>query len=174
MTGIITSSPPLVEQPPGQTSSNPAGLPGVTYTYALLQFAQTWSAKRTFPLGNISVNAADITGTIPAAQLPVLTGDVTTTLGSTVTAIGATKVTSAMLNADVFSTAHSWGGVQTFTSPIINGGPWGSVLTLDTRATALTTTVPAGVNIVITGMVHWFITLERREIAKHSLRLSLK
>jgi len=47
-----------------------------------------------------------------------LTGDVSTSGGKT-TAIGATKVTSAMLNADVFSTAHSWGGQQTFTAPIL-------------------------------------------------------
>jgi hypothetical protein len=46
------------------------------------------------------------------------TGDVTVSnLG--VTAIGATKVTSAMLNADVYLTAHSWGGQQTFTAPIL-------------------------------------------------------
>src|SRR4051812_25849568 len=40
-----------------------------------------------------------------------VTGDVTIDAGG-VTAIGATKVTSAMLNADVFSTAHSWAGQQ--------------------------------------------------------------
>jgi len=36
-----------------------------------------------------------------------------------VTAIGSAKVTSAMLNSDVFSTAHSWGGQQTFTAPVL-------------------------------------------------------
>lgn len=70
MAGIITSIPPLVEQPPGQTSSNPAGLPGVTYTAAVLNIPQTWTAKQTFPLGNISLNAADITGTLPFGDLP--------------------------------------------------------------------------------------------------------
>jgi hypothetical protein len=47
-----------------------------------------------------------------------VTGDVTISAGG-VTAIGATKVTSAMLNADVFSTAHSWAGQQTFTAPVL-------------------------------------------------------
>lgn len=56
-----------------------------------------------------------------------VTGDVTITAGG-VTAIGATKVTSAMLNADVFSTAHSWSGQQTFTAPVL-GTPTSGTLT---------------------------------------------
>jgi len=56
-----------------------------------------------------------------------ITGDVTLSAGG-VTAIGATKVTSAMLNADVFSTAHSWGGQQTFVAPIL-GTPASGTLT---------------------------------------------
>jgi hypothetical protein len=51
--------------------------------------------------------------TLPAANFPAHTGDVTNSAGSLALAIGATKVTSAMLNADVFSTAHSWTGQQT-------------------------------------------------------------
>lgn len=48
-------------------------------------------------------------GTISAT----ITGDVTiSALG--ISTIGAGKVTSAMLNSDVFSTAHSWTGFQTF------------------------------------------------------------
>jgi hypothetical protein len=42
-----------------------------------------------------------------------LTGDVTISAAG-VAAIGATKVTNAKLNADVFSTARSWSGKQTF------------------------------------------------------------
>jgi hypothetical protein len=56
-----------------------------------------------------------------------ITGDVTISAGG-VTAIGATKVTSAMLNADVFSTAHSWAGQQTFTAPVL-GTPASGTLT---------------------------------------------
>lgn len=43
-----------------------------------------------------------------------LTGDVTIDAAG-VTAIGTTKVTNAMLNADVFSTAHIWSALQTLT-----------------------------------------------------------
>jgi hypothetical protein len=56
-----------------------------------------------------------------------ISGDVTISAGG-VTAIGATKVTSAMLNADVFSTAHSWAGQQTFTAPVL-GTPASGTLT---------------------------------------------
>lgn len=56
-----------------------------------------------------------------------LTGDVTLTAAG-VTAIGATKVTSAMLNADVYSTAHTWAGQQTFVAPIL-GTPASGTLT---------------------------------------------
>jgi hypothetical protein len=56
-----------------------------------------------------------------------VTGDVTISAGG-VTAIGVTKVTSAMLNADVFSTAHSWAGQQTFTAPVL-GTPASGTLT---------------------------------------------
>lgn len=56
-----------------------------------------------------------------------ITGDVTITAAGA-TAIGATKVTSAMLNADVFSTAHTWAGQQTFVAPIL-GTPASGTLT---------------------------------------------
>ena len=55
-----------------------------------------------------------------------LTGDVTSTGNAAV--IGSTKVTSAMINSDVYSTDHSWSGVQTFTGPIL-GTPASGTLT---------------------------------------------
>lgn len=65
-------------------------------------------------------NDATVSGTNTGDQTITLTGDVTGSgTGSFAATIGATKVTSAMLNADVFSTAHSWSGVQTFTDPIV-------------------------------------------------------
>src|SRR4051794_30053957 len=62
MTGVIVSSPPSIELPPGDSSSNPSTLPGVTFLYAILNIPQTWGAKQTFPLGNISLQAADVVG----------------------------------------------------------------------------------------------------------------
>lgn len=56
-----------------------------------------------------------------------LTGDVTLDAAG-VTAIGATKVTSAMLNSNVYSTAHTWAGQQTFVAPIL-GTPASGTLT---------------------------------------------
>lgn len=72
MAGIIVSTPPTVELPPGNSSSNPSSLPGVTYQYAVLNVPQTWTAKQTFTLGNISLNASDISsGTLSSERLPV-------------------------------------------------------------------------------------------------------
>lgn len=68
-----------------------------------------------------SSDNATVSGTNTGDQTITLTGDVTGTgTGSFAATIGAAKVTSAMLNSDVFSTAHSWSGVQTFSSaPIV-------------------------------------------------------
>jgi hypothetical protein len=56
-----------------------------------------------------------------------ITGDVTISAAGA-TAIGATKVKSSMLNADVFSTAHTWAGQQTFVAPVL-GTPASGTLT---------------------------------------------
>lgn len=70
----------------------------------------------------IALTTSTVTGTLAAARLPAFTGgDVTSSAGSASLAIGSTKVTSAMLNADVYSTAHSW-GAQTFGGAITYGG----------------------------------------------------
>jgi hypothetical protein len=80
-----------------------------------------------------------------------LSGDVTMTAGGVVS-IGATKVTSAMLNADVFSTAHSWAGQQTFTAPVL-GTPASGTLT---NATGLP--ISTGVSGLATGMTTFLAT----------------
>lgn len=79
-----------------------------------------------------------LTGTLQAAQEPAHTGDVTNSAGSLALAIGATKVTSAMLNADVFSTAHSWAGQQTFIAPILGTPASGVATNLTGTASGLT------------------------------------
>jgi hypothetical protein len=58
MTGVITSLPPVIQQPPGNNSSNPAGLPGVTYTAAVPTLPQTWTALQTFLSGTIELSGA--------------------------------------------------------------------------------------------------------------------
>lgn len=65
---------------------------------------------------------ARLSGALPATNFPVLTGDVTNTAGSLTTAIGNNKITNAMLNADVFSSAHTWSAAQTFGAAITYGG----------------------------------------------------
>jgi hypothetical protein len=107
MTGIITSLPPLIEQPPGNASSNPAGLPGVTYTVALLGLAQTWTATQTFPLGMISLNVADVIGAFSLVQLPPL-------IVQNITAPGPVNIAA---NADVVEVNQTVGAPITLTMP---------------------------------------------------------
>lgn len=140
MTGIIVTTPPTVELPPGSTSGGSAVLPGVTYTYAVLSLPQTWTAKQTFPLGNISLQAADVAGlaavaisgsasdligTLPAAQLP----------NPTATTLGGVK--------SLTNVAHKWinsigtNGLPTQTQPDASDVSFtaasGSARTVDAR-----------------------------------------
>jgi len=108
MTGIITSLPPLIEQPPGNASSNPAGLPGYTYTIALLGFPQTWTAKQTFPLGMISLNVADVIGAFSLVQLPPL-------IVQNITASGPASIAT---NVDVVEVNQTVGAPITLTMPL--------------------------------------------------------
>jgi hypothetical protein len=71
-----------------------------------------------------------------------ITGDITLSAGG-VTAIGAAKVTSAMLGPDVYTTAHTWTGTQTFNGAVTFGGSVSGVLT--------GVTVAAGTAITVTG-----------------------
>jgi hypothetical protein len=67
--GVITSFPPVIQQQPGNNAANPASLPGYNYIIALLGLIQTWTAKQTFPLGNISLQAADVVGLAPSSTI---------------------------------------------------------------------------------------------------------
>lgn len=86
----------------------------------------------------VALGTSTISGTLPCANHPALTGDVMTSASSCATAIGATKVTSAMLNADVFSTAHTWAGQQTFVAPILGTPASGVATNLTGTAASLT------------------------------------
>jgi len=76
----------------------------------------------------LCTSAQLLVGQSAAAPLcKTITGDVTISAAGAA-AIGATKVTSAMLNADVFSTARSWGGPQTFVAPVLGAATGTSLM----------------------------------------------
>lgn len=95
----------------------------------------------------VALATSTITGALPAANFPALTGDVTTVAGALATTIGATKVTSAMLNADVFSTAHSWSGQQTLSNTLLlaSGTVTASTPWISATQTANTTAAVVGI-----------------------------
>lgn len=73
MTGIINTFPPVTELPPG-SASGPANLPPVTYQYAVLGLAQTWTAPQTFAFGMFQL-AGSISG-VTALQPQAVAGGI--------------------------------------------------------------------------------------------------
>lgn len=131
MAGIITSIPPLVEQPPGNNASNPAGLPGLTYTVAVLNIPQTWGALQAFPAGTISINAGDIlAGNLSVSRLSGGAGASSTTFWRG----DGTWATPA---------AGGTPGGSTTQVQYNNGGVFGGITGATTNGTALTLVAPA-------------------------------
>jgi hypothetical protein len=131
VTGVITSLPPVVQQPPGNNASNPAGLPGLTYTPAVPTLPQTWTGLQTFQpgsmqfagsiSGNTFLNASPVASGI--ADLPALTGtDIL--LANNNTAVVTNKsidgTTNTLTNIPVAAFSHTGtGAVVLSNSPVI-------------------------------------------------------
>src|ERR1700730_4555495 len=118
MTGVITSLPPVIQQPPGNNASNPAGLPGVTYTPAIPTLPQTWTGLQTFQPGSMQfagatsvftfLNASPIASGI--ADLPALTGTDILLANNNVATITNKSIdgtTNTLTNLPVSSFSHT-------------------------------------------------------------------
>jgi hypothetical protein len=73
-------------------------------------------------LGCAQPSFADLSGSLAAAQMPALSGDVSTMAGSTVTAIGAGKVTNTMLAGSI--AASKLVGTDIATVGTVTTGTW--------------------------------------------------
>lgn len=88
----------------------------------------------------LALTTSTVTGILPAAQMPALTGDITTSAGAVATTIGASKVTNAMLAGSIAYSKLS------LTGAILNADLAGSI-----AATKLVGTDIATVGTVTTG-----------------------
>jgi hypothetical protein len=139
MSGTITSLPPLVQQPPGGSSSNPAGLPGVTYTAAIPNLPQTWSALQTFLPGTVKFAGSTSGGTFLNASaiasgtvnLPAVSG-VDTLLANNNTAVVTNKSIDGLTNTLTNIPAASFGSVTGTGAVVLNNGPSISGATITT------------------------------------------
>lgn len=130
----------------GDVTASGPGVAATTIAANVVTYAKFQQVAASSLVGNATGSLANATGiTIGATlafsgsalQTAAGTGDVSWSANSFATTIGATKVTSAMLNADVFSTAHSWGGVQTLTTPVFTGLPTGTGVATGNTASTL-------------------------------------
>jgi hypothetical protein len=128
--GVITSFAPIIQQPPGNNSSNPAGLPGVTYVAAIPNLPQTWTALQTFmpgsvqfaglTSGNTFLNASAIaSGTV---QLPAITG-VDTLLANANIAVVTNKSLDGLTNTFTNLPASSFGSVTGTGAVVLANNP---------------------------------------------------
>jgi hypothetical protein len=160
MTGVITSLPPVIQQPPGNASANPAGLPGVTYTAAIPNLPQTWTGLQTFrpgsvqfaglTSGNTFLNASAIaSGTV---QLPAITG-IDTLLANNNIATVTNKSLDGLTNTFTNLPAASFGSTTGTGAVVLNNGPSisGATITTSTFVAPALGTPSSGVATNLTG-----------------------
>lgn len=168
MAGIIVTTPPTVEVPPGNTTSNPSSLPPVTYQYALLNIPQTWGGVQTFPLGTISINAADVVGLVtggtPGGTTSQLQfnnggsfGGITgaTSDGTTLTLVApilGTPVSGTLTNCTAFTlTTTGTSGAATYSAGTLNIPAYaGGVTSVNGQTGALAIPVLPGGRLTLT------------------------
>jgi hypothetical protein len=110
MTGAIISQPPITELPPGQNTANPVVLPGVTYDFASLSVAQTWTALQTFAAGFTSTASIAAPTIFAGADAPQFvwsaTGQPTNQKNWDASVFGTTLQFRA--DDDAFASANAW------------------------------------------------------------------
>jgi hypothetical protein len=130
---------------PGQVYANPSAVQSVGQPTALSPLLNRGFCSTT---SNFLANIAGVWGCATFSGELTFTGSVlgVTTSGITTAMLAANAVTSAKLNADVFSTAHSWPGQQTFTAPVLGVASATSInrVTITAPATSSTLTVADG------------------------------
>lgn len=102
----------------------------------------------------IALTTSTVTGTLPAANMPALTGDITTSAGAVATTIGSSKVLSSMLSVDAYLGTGTFGKrPQEQTQPIWLSSPLLIGTLPNAKLANSSVTVTAGTNMTGGGAV---------------------
>lgn len=114
--GLVTSITTAVVVAPADTLTGATLASGVTASS--LTSVGTLTGGATGAGFTVALTTSTITGALPAAQMPALTGDVTMTAGQTVTVLAAGSASN--LNAGLLATARGGTGVDNSTGGTAN------------------------------------------------------
>ena len=151
-TGTVSTVAVITANGLSGTVATPTSTPAITLTLGAITPTTVNGNTVTTGTGTLTLATYTLTAAGPASVSGTNTGDNAVNSlysglvsnathsgdvsGATTLTIGSTKVTNAMLNADVFSSTHTWSAKQTHTAPVALAAGTATALTAPLYLTA--------------------------------------